>query len=428
LKNRTRVYKAGESAEPIRRQETQQISEALRNEWGDGVMWDTRTNAPVIIDRDQVGTKFAETGIVPALDGTYTVTTVDGKQVQVRPHFSLVQEYLKEFDAKTVSELTWAPETAIVSLARQIADNPGATLLTTGIGPNHFFNADQKDRAIFLLGSLTRNIGNLGGTPGAYAGNYRTANFNGLPQYIQEDPFNITLDPDQPVKIKSYAKAESAHYYNYGDRPLRVGNKNFTGLTHMPTPTKFMWFANSNSLLGNAKGAYDVIHNTLPKIETIVVNEWWWTMSCEYADVVFGVDSWGEFKHPDMAGSVTNPFVSIFPRTPLGAGGRGEGNGGGDRRPALRGLLEVHPRRPHRCLSPAHRGRQQQSGRLPLRRAGEEGQPGGADAGELPHLPAGGRLGADQRERALVHQDRAAGVLPRRGRVHRVRREHDALP
>ena len=89
------------------------------------------------------------------------------------------------------------------------------------------------------------------------------------------------------------------------------------GQTHMPTPTKSMWFANSNSLLGNAKGAYDVIHNTLPKIETIAVNEWWWTMSCEYADVVFGVDSWGEFKQPDMAGSVTNPFVSVYPRTPL---------------------------------------------------------------------------------------------------------------
>jgi nitrate reductase alpha subunit len=26
-------------------------------------------------------------------------------------------------------------------------------------------------------------------------------------------------------------------------------------------------------------------------------------MSCEYADVVFGVDSWAEFKYPDMCGT-----------------------------------------------------------------------------------------------------------------------------
>jgi nitrate reductase alpha subunit len=29
------------------------------------------------------------------------------------------------------------------------------------------------------------------------------------------------------------------------------------------------------------------------------------------------VDSWAELKYPDMCGSVTNPFLSIFPRTPL---------------------------------------------------------------------------------------------------------------
>ena len=33
--------------------------------------------------------------------------------------------------------------------------------------------------------------------------------------------------------------------------------------------------------------------------------------------MVFGVDSWAELKHPDMTASVTNPFLSIFPRTPL---------------------------------------------------------------------------------------------------------------
>jgi len=317
LSNFTRVLGPAERGQPFTMQNALEIPQAMRESWGDAVIWDSRTRGPKPVSRDQVGKLFDEAGLDPALEGSFQVTTVDGKTVEVRPVFSLEKEYLQSFDSKTVSALTWVPVEGIQQLARQIAANPAATLLIHGVGPNHFFNADQKDRAIFLVATLTRNIGYYGGTPGAYAGNYRIASFNGLPQYIGEDPFNITLDPAAPSNVKSYAKGESAHYFNYGDRPLRVGNKNFTGSTHTPTPTKSMWFANSNSLLGNIKGFYDVMHNTLPKIEMIVVNDWWWTLSCEYADVVFGVDSWGEFKHPDMAGSVTNPFITVYPRTPL---------------------------------------------------------------------------------------------------------------
>jgi len=289
----------------------------MRDAWDDSVVWDLRSGGPKVVTRDQVGTFFDAANVDPALEGSFEVTLVDGKKVPVRPVFGLEREYLEALPIKTVSELTWVPEAGIRFLARAIAENAGSTLLIHGVGPNHFFNADQKDRALFLVASLTRNIGNMGGTPGAYAGNYRVSMFSGLPQYISEDPFNITLDAAAPSRVRSYAKGESAHYFNYGDRPLRVGNKVFNGDTHMPTPTKMFWFANSNSLLGNIKGFYDVMHNTLPKVETIVCNEWWWTLSCEYSDVVFGVDSWGDFKHPDMAGSVSNPFVSIYPRSPL---------------------------------------------------------------------------------------------------------------
>ena len=85
----------------------------------------------------------------------------------------------------------------------------------------------------------------------------------------------------------------------------------------MPTPTKIVWVGNSNSILGNLKWHHDFVVNTLPKIDCVVVNEWWWTASCEYADVVFAVDSWAELKYPDMTAAVTNPFFQMFPRTPL---------------------------------------------------------------------------------------------------------------
>ncbi|MEK7872777.1 MAG: molybdopterin-dependent oxidoreductase, partial [Chloroflexota bacterium] len=317
LSNYARVLKAGEAIPPNRLQDTQLIPEALRNEWGDFMVWDSARGGPAPLSRDHVGDKFKALGLDPALEGTFTVRTVDGKQVQVRPVFDLVKQYVAQLDPKTVSELTWAPVSAIESLAKQLAANKGGALLVHGMGPNHFFNADLKDRALLLVSSLTRNMGYMGGTPGSYAGNYRAGYFNGLPHYIAEDPFNPVLDPKVTPVPKVYYKAESAHYYNYGDRPLRVGNKNFTGSSHMPSPTKMMWWGNSNSLLGNVKWAYDVMHNTLPKIEMLVVNDWWWNWSCEYADVVFGVDSWLEVKHPDMAGSVSNPFITVFPRTPI---------------------------------------------------------------------------------------------------------------
>jgi nitrate reductase alpha subunit len=57
--------------------------------------------------------------------------------------------------------------------------------------------------------------------------------------------------------------------------------------------------------------------NVLPRIEMIAVNEWWWSTSCEWADIVFAVDSWAELKHPDMTRRSPIPFLQCFPRTPM---------------------------------------------------------------------------------------------------------------
>lgn len=311
LKN-TRVLKEGEKTLPPIKQHHQEVAEKLREEWGDFLVWNLDTNGPEVISRDDAG---ANKNL--ALEGHFTVESLDGKRIEVRPVFDLMKEHVSYFTPETVSEICHVDAKAVSELAREIAENKSKTLVAVGMGPNHFFNNDLKDRAIFLVCALTKNIGFHGGNIGSFAGNYRGAYFNGLPYYIGEDPFDIESDPAKTPRYKTYYKMESAHYYNYGDRPLRIGNKLFTGKSHVPTPTKFMWFGNSNSLLGNLKWHHDFVVNTLPKIECVVVNEWWWTASCEYADVVFAVDSWAEFKFPDMTAAVTNPFFQVFPRTPL---------------------------------------------------------------------------------------------------------------
>lgn len=306
------VLKEGETPPAPGAQVNQITTEKIRNEWGDFTVYNIGTNSIEPLTRDD----YAKQSNF-ALEGEFEVNLTDGTKIKVKPVFQLIKEYVTEFTPEIVSEICHVNKNAINNLAREISNNKEKTLIPVGMGPNHFYNNDLKDRAIFLVCALTRNIGFSGGNIGSYAGNYRGAYFNGLPKYIYEDPFDIELDSSKNPKVKAYLKMESAHYYNYGDRPLRVGNKLFTGKTHIPTPTKFMWFGNGNSILGNIKWHYDVVMNTLPKIEAIVVNEWWWTASCEYADIVFPVDSWAEFKYPDMTAAVTNPFVQVFPRTPL---------------------------------------------------------------------------------------------------------------
>ena len=312
----TFIVREGEKEPPPIQQTVQNVvPEKLRNEWGDYVWWDTKANAAKPLTRDNVGKNSQVEE--PLLEGAIEVTLADGSKVKCRPVFDLVKEYVAHFDPKTVEELTWAPATAIQALGRHFAKEPGTTLFALGMGPNQFFNNDNKDRAVFLLAALTGNVGKIGGNVGSYAGNYRTALFNGSPQWIAENPFDIELDPSKSARPKQYWKAESAHFYNHEDHPLRVGNKLLTGKTHMPCPTKSLWFANANSILGNVKWHYNMVVNALPRIEMICVNEWHWSTSCEWADVVFGVDSWAELKHPDMTASCTNPFLVVFPKTPI---------------------------------------------------------------------------------------------------------------
>ncbi len=307
--------KAGEKPVAGALQKGQIAPEALASEMRPQMMWDKKKNAMVPVTRDEWGKGYNGE---PELRVSKKVKLLDGKEVEVRTGFDLLVEYLdKNMTPAQVEAITGAPAKAITSLAELIAKNPEKTLFANGMGPNQFFNADLKDRAIFLVAALTRNLGFPGGNIGSYAGNYRAALFGGIPSFALEDPFNIQLDPAGKPNIKKYVHYESLHYFNYGDRPLRVGNTLFTGKGHLPTPTKAMWLNNSNSVIGNIKWHYDVVHNTLPKLEFIAYADWWWTGSCEYSDVVFACDSLAEFKHPDMTGSCTNPFLQLYPVTPL---------------------------------------------------------------------------------------------------------------
>ncbi|MDA0748740.1 MAG: molybdopterin-dependent oxidoreductase, partial [bacterium] len=182
------------------------------------------------------------------------------------------------------------------------------------------------NRACYLPMMLTGNIGKHGAGVFTWAGNYKGALLQGSPwsgpgagTYAHENPFNPVLDENVRLNhhdhLKNYTYGEDVAFWGHGERPLIVdtpeGRKTFTGNTHMPTPTKLMWYSNAN-LINQAKWVYHLIVNVFPKIDMIVDQQVEWTGSAEYADVVLPANSWVEFQDLEMGASCSNPFLQVW--------------------------------------------------------------------------------------------------------------------
>ncbi|MCZ7626078.1 MAG: molybdopterin-dependent oxidoreductase [Candidatus Methylomirabilis sp.] len=237
--NWTQVVPKGKMPPPTPQQNGVQVPEHLVSELADSVMWDLRANRPVAVGHDDLGAHFAKLGIDPALSGSFNVTLTDGMTVAVRPVFDLTQEYLNaNMTPEQCSRLTWAPEEAIRALAREIADSGGKTLIACGMGPNQFWNNDNKDRAIFLVLALTGSLGRHGGNIGSFAGTYKNTLFSGIGRWTIEDPFRPQLDPAGPVATRSYLRPESMHYWANGERIMKAGNKRLRRAPMCPPPPR----------------------------------------------------------------------------------------------------------------------------------------------------------------------------------------------
>src|SRR5574341_1080659 len=292
---------------------------------GDFVVRDANTGELVGLTRDDVGASLDTRGIDPALDWSGTITLADGTQAEVLTLRAMYREHLAEYDLDTVAEITHAPKPLIERLANDIATlDPVA--LHIGEGINHWFHATLANRAQFMPLMLTGNIGRPGAGCYTWAGNYKAALFQGSPQtgpgfkgWVAEDPFEPNLNPNargKDIVAHSYTKDEEPAYWNHSERPLIVdtpkyGRRVFTGLTHMPTPTKVQFFTNVN-LLNNAKHHYEMIKNVNPNIELIITTDIEMTATVEYADFALAANSWAEFETHEVTASCSNPFLQIW--------------------------------------------------------------------------------------------------------------------
>jgi nitrate reductase alpha subunit len=292
---------------------------------GDYVVWDEKAGGPRATTRDDVGDVMTKKGIAPALEGRFQVKLADGLRIECVTLWTLYQVHLKDYDLDTVVDITRAPKALIERLAEDFATIAPAAI-HQGEGINHWFHATEMNRAAYLPLMLTGNIGKPGAGCHTWAGNYKAALFQGsawtgpgFKGWVAEDPFHLTLDErasGRDVHAHAYTKDEEPAYWNHGDKALivdtpRYGRRNFTGDTHMPTPTKAMIFNNVN-LINNAKWAYEMIRNVNPGVEMIVSIDIQMTASIEYADMALPANSWLEFEGLEVTGSCSNPFLQIW--------------------------------------------------------------------------------------------------------------------
>ena len=287
---------------------------------GDYVIWDA--NAARAVTRDQIG---ATMQVNPVLEGSWEVRLVNGSTVRVSTLWTLYQTHLRDYDLDTVCDITKAPRNLVEQLAEDIATMKPVAI-HQGEGINHWFHATEMNRASYLPLMLTGNIGKPGSGSHTWAGNYKAALFQGSPLtgpgfkgWVAEDPFQMNLDPSASGKnivAHAYFKDEEPAYWNHGDMALIVntpkfGRKNFTGATHMPTPSKAILFTNVN-LINNAKWAYAMIKNVNPNVEMIVSIDIQMTASIEYSDIALPANSWLEFEDLEVTGSCSNPFLQVW--------------------------------------------------------------------------------------------------------------------
>jgi nitrate reductase alpha subunit len=304
----------------------QGITDAQRAKIGDFCVWDTDTQSVAFISRDDVGHKLT---INAALDGTYEVKLADGTNVEVMTIFEMYKRHLQDYDLKTVQEISGADPALVQRLAEDIWNTTQAghpVAIHVGEGVNHYFHATLHNRASYLPLMLTGNIGIHGGGSHTWAGNYKGALMQGSPwsgpgvgTYTAEDPFNPVMDEQARItksSLRHTCDAEEPSYWACGERTLTVElpegkERCFTGDSHVPTPTKVIWYNNAN-FLNQSKWIYNIIVNVLPKVDMIVDQQIEWTGSAEYADVVLPVNSWPEVQDYECGASCSNPFLQVW--------------------------------------------------------------------------------------------------------------------
>lgn len=120
--------------------------------------WDTEKNELAKASRGSLKLECN-----PALEGTYTVTLKDGKNVKVRPSFVIFKEMLdKEYTPEQASKICSVPAETIRRLADKAWDARGHVSILVGWNSSKYYHGDLIERAMCAILALTGSLGKKG--------------------------------------------------------------------------------------------------------------------------------------------------------------------------------------------------------------------------------------------------------------------------
>ncbi|MBT3312582.1 MAG: molybdopterin-dependent oxidoreductase [Desulfobacterales bacterium] len=220
------------------------------------MVWDSITDSPRLAD---------EEGVVPSLEGTYTINGVE-----CRPSYQLLVDMTAEYTLEKTTEITEIPEEIIEKLALEYVEKkPVASC--RGWGLQRTFHGDITHRAITALAAITGNLRNV-----SYP--------------------NIVLNRRDFVGVKGRQC-----------RFMPIMNLYDAAIKGDPYQVKSLWMTQHN-MVNQDSNFNKLVNEVIPSLDFFVVSELFMTTTAKYADIVLPASSFYE-----CLGLSTTYELSVYP-------------------------------------------------------------------------------------------------------------------
>ena len=291
---------------------------------------------------------LALNGVVPALEGSFQVDTVNGS-VSVKPLMELFRRHVNaKYTPQQASQMCGVPAGVIADLAHQVAHAKGVIGISTA-NWGKFYHGDLIERSIILVFALCGHMGRKGATISAFPMLGLDTSLGGLekrgdqiilsaagadPRFAawREDGFTDEMILYEyvhqafeqggvtPTSLMYYIHGgvldltDKGHPDPYLKRPVRAYVKEAfdKGWQHMApgpdTPPKVM-FAVGGNFMRRARGTNSLLETFLPKLRLMVAVDWRWSSTALYSDIVLPSSSFYERTSTFLMGMPVAPFV-----------------------------------------------------------------------------------------------------------------------
>lgn len=294
---------------------------------------------------------LALNGLKPALEGSYSVTTLQGK-VTVKPVIEVLRSHLdRNYTPEKAAAITGVSPQMIVNLAREIATAKGVVNISTA-NWGKFYHGDLIERAILLIFALCGHMGRKGATFSAFPMMGLDTSIGGLekrgdqiilsaaggdPRFAQwrEEGFTdemILYEYVHQAFASGGITPTSLMYYIHGGlldlcakhpewdpylkRPIKeyvreAFDKKWQFLSPGIDQEPRVMFALGGNFLRRSRGTNVLIEKFLPKLRLLVSIDWRWNATAMYADMVLPACSWYEKTSTFLMGMPVQPFVHV---------------------------------------------------------------------------------------------------------------------